>query len=91
MLSLIQRTMGYDGKRKERITTHGFRATFRTWHQDETAHSVEAVEFCLHHITGDDAAEAYKTGAMWKKRKAAPRARVGKASRSAGMSGRRRS
>jgi integrase len=70
MLSLIQRTMGYDGTDKPRVTTHGFRSTFRSWGQDLTDHSVETLEFCLHHIVGDEAAKAYKNGAMWKKRKA---------------------
>jgi hypothetical protein len=71
MLALTQRTMGYDGTDKPRVTTHGFRSTFRSWGQDLTDHSVETLEFCLHHIVGDEAANAYKNGNMWKKRKQA--------------------
>jgi integrase len=72
LLALIQETMGYNGKGdKPLVSTHGFRATFRSWGQDETNHSSETLEFCLHHIVGDEAANAYKNGNLWKKRKAA--------------------
>jgi integrase len=72
LLALIQETMGYNGKGdKPLVSTHGFRATFRSWGQDETNHSSETLEFCLHHIVGDEAANAYKNGNMWKKRKQA--------------------
>jgi integrase len=59
------------GLKRPDCTVHGFRASFRSWGQDETEHSHETLEFCLHHITGDAAAEAYKNGKMWKKRMAA--------------------
>jgi integrase len=66
MLKLLQKDLG-----REDCTVHGFRSSFRTWGQDETEHSFECLEFCLHHITGDEAAKAYKRGSMWAKRMAA--------------------
>lgn len=72
MLQVLQLNMGYDGKaEKDKLTVHGFRSSFRSWGQDETDHTRECLEFCLHHIVGDDAEVAYAKGTMWKKRKAA--------------------
>jgi integrase len=55
---------------ERKATVHGFRSTFRTWGQNETDHSRECLEFCLHHIEGGEAELAYKRGDMWEKRKA---------------------
>lgn len=71
LLKLIQKTLGYDGIKKPRASTHGVRASFRSWGQDETAHERETLEFCLHHLEGGKAELAYKNGTMWKKRKQA--------------------
>jgi integrase len=71
MLQVLQLNMGYDGKDKDKLTVHGFRSSFRSHGQDETEHARETLEFCLHHIVGDDAEVAYTKGGMWKKRKAA--------------------
>jgi len=71
LLKLIQKTMGYDGIRKPRGSTHGVRASFRSWGQDETTHERETLEFCLHHLEGGKAELAYKNGTMWRKRVAA--------------------
>jgi hypothetical protein len=49
---------------------HGFRSSLRSWGQDITSHSREALEFCLHHIEGGEAERAYKQGAMLAKRRA---------------------
>src|SRR5207244_11088556 len=51
------------------LTVHGFRTTFRTWAQEETDFEEEIVEHCLHHITGDEAEKAYKSGEALKKRR----------------------
>jgi integrase len=51
------------------LTVHGLRGTFRTWAQDETDFEEEIVEHCMHHITGDDAEEAYKQGQAFRKRR----------------------
>jgi integrase len=62
MLKLL-RDMGRDD-----ITVHGFRATFKTWADEEMTFSNEAVEFCLAHVPGDEAEKAYRRGSMLKKR-----------------------
>jgi integrase len=66
MLKLLQQ----DLKRPD-VTVHGFRTSFRSWGQNETDHSRECLEFCLHHIEGGEAELAYKRGDMWEKRNAA--------------------
>jgi integrase len=63
MLKLLQQDL-----EQPDVTVHGFRSSFRSWGQDKTEHSHECLEFCLHHITGDEAAKAYKRGDMWTKR-----------------------
>lgn len=71
VLKMLQDFMGYNGKGdKPKCTRHGFRSTFRSYIQDETEHSDQTAEFCLHHIKGDSAKLAYLRGDMWKKRKA---------------------
>lgn len=62
MLELLK-DMGRTG-----ITVHGFRATFRTWADEEMNFSNQAVEFCLAHVPGDEAEKAYRRGSMFKKR-----------------------
>ena len=52
-------------------TVHGFRSTFRTWGQNETAIEREVLEYCLHHIEGGAAELADARGDVWEKRKAA--------------------
>jgi len=51
------------------LTVHGFRATFRTWAQEETKFDRETVEHCTHHILGDEAEKTYKKGEALKKRR----------------------
>lgn len=46
-------------------TVHGFRSTFRTWGQNETSHEREVLEYCLHHIEGEEAKLAYARGDVW--------------------------
>jgi integrase len=50
------------------ITVHGFRATFRTWVDEEMNFSNRPVEFCLAHVPGDEAGKAYSRQSMLKKR-----------------------
>jgi integrase len=52
----------------KQITVHGFRATFKTWADEEMNFSNQAVEFCLAHVPGDEAEKAYRRGSMLKKR-----------------------
>jgi integrase len=52
------------------VTVHGFRATFRTWADEEMEFSNQAVEFCLAHVPGGDEAEkAYRRRSMFAKRR----------------------
>src|SRR3981081_3000446 len=46
------------------ITVHGFRATFRTWADEEMNFSNQAVEFCLAHVPGDEAERAYRRASL---------------------------
>jgi integrase len=63
MLELLS-DMGRD------CTVHGFRATFKTWADEEMEFSNQAVEFCLAHVPGGDEAEkAYRRRSMFAKRK----------------------
>jgi integrase len=72
LLAVIQRQLGYDGTNgKPRASTHGKRATFRSWGMNETNHQRETLEFCLHHIEGSDAELAYAQGDMFEKRRKA--------------------
>jgi hypothetical protein len=49
---------------------HGFRATFRTWADEEMEFSNQAAECCLAHVPGgDEADKAYRRGSMLAKRK----------------------
>ena len=59
---------------KRKASVHGFRSTFRTWGQNETAIEREVLEYCLHHIEGGEAELAYARGDCWEKRKAALKA-----------------
>jgi integrase len=64
MLTLLQRRMGRTG-----ITVHGTaRACFKTWADEVTSFSNQAVEFCLAHVPGDEAEKAYRRGSMLAKR-----------------------
>jgi integrase len=51
------------------ITVHGFRSTFKTWCDEETNFSNQAVEFCVAHVPGDEAEKAYRRRSMLAKRK----------------------
>lgn len=51
------------------LTTHGFRATFRTWAGEETATPEQIMEAALAHAKGDKVAEAYNRGDLLDKRR----------------------
>lgn len=65
MLKLLKVDMG------RKATVHGFRSSFRTWGQDKTEIARDVLEYCLHHIEGEEAELAYARGDVWEKRKAA--------------------
>jgi integrase len=62
-LSRIHQRMGY------RITTHGFRSTFRDWTAERTSFPNEMVEMALAHAVGDKVEAAYRRGDMFEKRR----------------------
>jgi integrase len=61
MLALVK-GMGY------KITVHGFRATFRTWSEEETMHHDSLAKKALAHTIKDKVDEAYNRGDLLKKR-----------------------
>ena len=61
MLSLVK-GMGYN------VTVHGFRATFRTWSEEETEYHDALAKKALAHTLQDKVDEAYNRGDLLKKR-----------------------
>ncbi len=51
------------------VTTHGFRASFRTWATD-TGVAAELAEMALGHVVGDKVERAYQRGDMFARRRA---------------------
>jgi len=50
-------------------TTHGFRATFKTWAQERTRFPREVIEKALAHTVGDETEQAYDRGDLFEKRR----------------------
>jgi integrase len=50
-------------------TTHGFRATFKTWAQEQTRFPREVIEKALAHTVGDETEQAYDRGDLFEKRR----------------------
>ncbi len=57
--------MGY----KKKITTHGFRSTFKVWASEQTEYPNEVSELALAHTQGNKVQEAYKRTDLLDKRK----------------------
>ncbi len=55
--------------RNERLTTHGFRSTFRDWAGDRTLHQRETIEAALAHSIKDRAEAAYRRSTAIEKRR----------------------
>ncbi|WP_342166000.1 tyrosine-type recombinase/integrase [Methylobacterium sp. SD21] len=51
------------------VTTHGFRATFRTWVDSVTFHEAALAEKALGHLVGDETVRAYNRGHLLEKRR----------------------
>jgi integrase len=51
------------------LTVHGFRATFKTWAGETTAHPREVIEHALAHKLPDKVEAAYSRGSMFQKRR----------------------
>jgi len=50
-------------------TTHGMRATFKTWASDATDQPREVIEAALAHVVGDRAEQAYQRGSWFGRRR----------------------
>jgi integrase len=62
-LLMMLRRMGY------KVTTHGFRSTFRTWAAEQTVFPREVVESALAHVIGNKVEAAYQRGDLFEKRR----------------------
>jgi integrase len=69
-LSNMALTMTLRRMKRDDLTVHGFRSTFRDWCGDETDFPREVAEAALAHAVGDKAEQAYRRGdALAKRRK----------------------
>ena len=55
--------------RREEITVHGFRSTFRDWTAEKTSVPNEVAEAALAHVVGDKVEAAYRRGDLFEKRR----------------------
>jgi integrase len=55
-----------DGRR---VTSHGFRSSFRTWADEKTEHSYDICELCVSHQVGTAVARSYIRGDALEKRR----------------------
>lgn len=63
MLELLRGTAGNG------YTTHGFRASFRTWAAERTNHAREIAEAALAHVIKDKSEASYQRGELFEKRR----------------------
>ena len=69
-LTRVHRGLGdYRDEDGRKITTHGFRSTFRDWAGDCTDFPREIAEFAIAHVVGDDAEAAYRRSTALEKRR----------------------
>jgi integrase len=54
--------------KRDDLTAHGFRATFKTWAAERTNFAREVVEAALAHVNGDKVEAAYQRGDLFDKR-----------------------
>ncbi|MER9331876.1 integrase arm-type DNA-binding domain-containing protein [Mesorhizobium sp. M0488] len=55
--------------KRDDLTTHGFRSTFRDWAAEQTAYPNELLEMALAHTVSDKTEAAYRRGDMMEKRR----------------------
>jgi integrase len=55
--------------RRDAITVHGFRSTFRDWCAEQTSFAPEVAEMTLAHSVGDKVEAAYRRGDLFAKRR----------------------
>jgi integrase len=63
MLMLLERM------KRDDLTVHGFRSTFRDWVEEQTAYPGSVAEAALAHAVGDKVEAAYRRGDLFEKRK----------------------
>jgi len=63
MLQLLKRM------KRDDLTTHGFRSTFRDWAAEKTDHPREVAEMALAHTVDDKVEAAYRRGDLFEKRR----------------------
>jgi integrase len=68
-LNSLMRKMRASGDLWEDATPHGFRATFRVWAAEATAHPAELAELCLMHAVGSTVYRAYQRSDLFEKRR----------------------
>lgn len=56
--------------KRDDLTVHGFRSTFRDWGAETTSYPRELLEKALGHIVGDETERAYQRGHMLERRRA---------------------
>ena len=55
--------------KRNAITVHGFRSTFRDWASEQTSFPHEVCEMALAHVIGNKAEAAYRRGDLFEKRR----------------------
>ena len=63
MLKLLERM------KRDDLTVHGFRSTFRDWAAERTSFPGEVAEAALAHVVGDKVEAAYRRGDLFEKRR----------------------
>ncbi len=63
MLMLLERM------KRDDLTVHGFRSTFRDWVEEETSFPGSVAEAALAHVVGDKVEAAYRRGDLFEKRR----------------------
>jgi integrase len=62
LLALLKRM------KRDDLTVHGFRSTFRDWAAEQTNYARDVAEMALAHAIGDKVEAAYRRGDLFKKR-----------------------
>jgi integrase len=65
VLPYLIKAMGFEGM----TTTHGFRASFKTWATETTSYPDSMIEFALAHAVGSETERAYMRSDMMEKRR----------------------
>jgi integrase len=69
MTELLKGMGEWQDKERQRITTHGFRSTFRTWSAECARFPEEIAKAALAHVVSDKVDAAYQRGDLFEKRR----------------------